>query len=834
MTYANNTDFTYEPWEGGTGTSELDWLSAGNQASKSKGQNMSLAFVRHDVTESKDTKARSLPKIQFLVNGVRVRNNSGTYIHTSNPAWILRDYLTNSIYGCGIADADIDLASFNTCAGICDATNNSIKRHQAHLILNSANRLLANVKKILKTCQGQLIWQAGKYRMLIEDSIGSDPVAMSFDEDHIIGGMNIIGIGKRSRANQITAEFLNKANDYKLHTVSFPDKTDDSSVYNTLLNTEDDGVKLTKKLTLDGVTDLNQARYICRTQLYQSRVGMKVNLKVTAEGMDLALNDVVALTHPTPGWTNKKFRVKNLKINRDCTVTLGLKEYNANNFSWDYQTPPTILADTNLPDPSVVQAPSGLVITEEVYSSMNSSGNRIRVKLAFNDSTAYYKEAYEAQYKLSSASDWIPAGESISNTILINDFEKGKFDFRVRTRNTSQIYSSWLTATNQIISGISEAPENVDGFSASAQGNQASLSWNPPADMELQSSGYVSIRKLEGTDTNWNNATFLTNASGTTTSVLVPIFPSTEGYYAAKWYDSENTESLNYAKDGIDAANINYERLATFQEHVDLGNQASTNKGWDGTMDDLELGIEHSGEGYYVQFLNLGLWDSFNTNIDTWVYVDSRGGHKTEGTYTGGKYDLGAVYQVQLGTRKKATSQIVTGLDFVDSWTDVPTSEASVDVRPNWDGSIDAASITTMVRTTQLNPATANDTSDWTSYQNFSNAQYKARGFQIKSKVKSNVPTGSVGGTQFKWLELFATFDLFERDELGQRNSSTPAFSYTNQFKNTPTLVITPMNQSAGDYFQVSSASNTGATVTFYDSGSNVVTRNYSFLARGF
>ena len=109
MQYASASDFTQEPWEG---TSGLEWISAGGQSTKCKGQNLSLAFVRFDVTDSKSNKARNLPKIAFKVNGIRVRNNSGTYVHTSNPAWVLRDYLTNSIYGCGIADADIDFDTF--------------------------------------------------------------------------------------------------------------------------------------------------------------------------------------------------------------------------------------------------------------------------------------------------------------------------------------------------------------------------------------------------------------------------------------------------------------------------------------------------------------------------------------------------------------------------------------------------------------------------------------------------------------------------------------------------------------------------------------------------
>ena len=194
--------------------------------------------------------------------------------------------------------------------------------------------------------------------------------------------------------------------------------------------------------------------------------------------------------------------------------------------------------------------------------------------------------------------------------------------------------------------------------------------------------------------------------------------------------------------------------------------------------------------------------------------------------------DLGAVYDVNVGTQRVATTQVVAGTDLIDSWSVSPTLEASVDNRPLWDGTTDLALITTSVRTTQQDPASGSAT--WTDYNVFTNAKYKARGFQVKASLKSNASTGDTGGTQFKFLEMKTNFDLSERDELGQKTSSTPAFTYTNRFYEAPTLIITPMNQGGGDYFTITSATATGATVTFYNSSNNVVTRNYTYLARGY
>ena len=810
---------------------DLEWTASDVSGEKNKLQNLCAVYVKYSITDNQDNKVRNLPRLHFKVNGIRCRNNADQEVHTMNPAWILRDYLTDTIYGCGISDSEIDKPSFNTCSGICDQVNNSEKRHECNLILNSANPVLNNIKQILKTCDGKLTWEAGKYKMHIDDTYSS-AVAITLNTDNIIGGINVRGVSKKDKANQVTAEFANEDDNYNMSTVSYPDKTAESSIYNQFLTTEDGGTPLKKKVTLNGVTGWDQARYLCKLACYKSRYNMGVTLRCTSEALDLGVGDVVGLTHTSTGWTNKQFIVNSVNILNDCTVGLALREYEASTYTWSDSTAPTLGNNTELPDAITVIAPTNLSFTESIYSSMGSSGKRIRVQLRWSASTDFYKEAYEIAYKKSSDSVWIPSGETIAEVGYLSDFEKGQFDFRVRARNTNNVYSTWLTLPNQIVSGITEAPEDVSNFGVSVEAQQSVLSWDAPLSSDLQSAGRIQIRKLEGDAVNWNNATFLANASANTSSATLSLFSTDEGYYVAKWIDSEGNESVNYAKVGVDPTQVRRVRLSTVQEHVNLASQSATNKGWSGTLSDLELGRESDTEGYYVQFENLGLWDSFTSNIDTWIYVDSRGGHKTEGNYTTAVMDLGAVYDVNVGTQRVATTQVVAGTDLIDSWSVSPTLEASVDNRPLWDGTTDLALITTSVRTTQQDPASGSAT--WTDYNVFTNAKYKARGFQVKASLKSNASTGDTGGTQFKFLEMKTNFDLSERDELGQKTSSTPAFTYTNRFYEAPTLIITPMNQGGGDYFTITSATATGATVTFYNSSNNVVTRNYTYLARGY
>ena len=76
-------------------------------------------------------------------------------------------------------------------------------------------------------------------------------------------------------------------------------------------------------------------------------------------------------------------------------------------------------------------------------------------------------------------------------------------------------------------------------------------------------------------------------------------------------------------------------------------------------------------------------------------------------------------------------------------------------------------------------------------------------------------------------------------------NSSSTAVTFTNPFFTgtasiggtnayLPSVGITAQNMQTGDYFQVSSVSGTGFTVSFYDSTATPVTRQFTWTATGY
>ena len=83
---------------------------------------------------------------------------------------------------------------------------------------------------------------------------------------------------------------------------------------------------------------------------------------------------------------------------------------------------------------------------------------------------------------------------------------------------------------------------------------------------------------------------------------------------------------------------------------------------------------------------------------------------------------------------------------------------------------------------------------------------------------------------------LGVTVSLQRRTEQ-QRNissgTSAKAITFPSAFYSTPSITITATNMATGDFFELSSVSRTGFTITFRDSGGSIVDRNFDYQAVG-
>ena len=113
---------------------------------------------------------------------------------------------------------------------------------------------------------------------------------------------------------------------------------------------------------------------------------------------------------------------------------------------------------------------------------------------------------------------------------------------------------------------------------------------------------------------------------------------------------------------------------------------------------------------------------------------------------------------------------------------------------------------------------------------------YIARGVRFRLKLTSNNTTHNI-----RLNELSATIDMPDTIKRATgittnsgTNNGTSVITYDNPFKTTPTVGITMQDSNTGDYYTITSASTTGFTVTFYNSGATATQRTFNWMSTGY
>ena len=97
-------------------------------------------------------------------------------------------------------------------------------------------------------------------------------------------------------------------------------------VHEGIVRAVDNGLLLEAKIDLPFTANLYRAQNIGQQTLNQSRYGVVVKFSAFQEGLRCEVGDVVPITHSTPGWSGKLFRILQIEINAfGVDWTLGMR-----------------------------------------------------------------------------------------------------------------------------------------------------------------------------------------------------------------------------------------------------------------------------------------------------------------------------------------------------------------------------------------------------------------------------------------------------------------------------------------------------------------------------
>ena len=442
-------------------------------------------------------------------------DTESTWEWSDNPVLCTLDYMRNSRFGLGISNSyfDSDFADWQTAADVCDtsvtpySSASAIHLLDCNYVLDTKKKCIENLKDLVSGFRGFINYANGKYQIIAETT-GSASVSLT--EDDIFGGIAVNSLDRNARYNRVIISYVNPDKNYQSDEAQWP-PIDDSSLasadQHSTMKTADGGFLQEGRFDFPTITNSYQAQELAEVICRRSRNNMNVSLRCNTKGIDLMVGELVNITHATPGFSAKTFRIQGMQINSDLTTELQLSEYQANVYTWTAQAQAPTIPDTNLPNVNVVQPPASITLTDELIEY--GDGVVItRLNISVGVSPDKFVQYYQVETKKTTESDYkiLAKGTTLTYNQL-NVVDDISYDVRVKAINTFGVSSSYITASRTIVGGV-EIPNNVTDLAVSMVGsNQMELTWTPLTDLDI--SWYEIRYQNVSSSATWNQSSNL-------------------------------------------------------------------------------------------------------------------------------------------------------------------------------------------------------------------------------------------------------------------------------------------------------------------------------------
>ena len=765
-----------------------------------------LCYIAFRITWDAD-KYIGIPKIQALVQGRKVSTYNAssvetTGVFTTNPAWCLLDYLTNSRYGKGINIADIDIPSFYTASTIAETQvtpysgGSDINLFDCNAVIDTGQKLIDNTRTLLKGMRGFLPYAQGRYKLIIETTGSS---VLTLNEDNIIGGIKVSSERKNEKYNRVQVNFINPDKNYQSDTIVYD--TDHAT-----LKTEDGGFLQEGVIDIPTITNPYQALEFGEIVLKRSRNNLGLELTVNYTAMNLAIGDIVAVTSSITGMSAKPFRVVGMAINPSFEVALSLIEHQDAWYTFDEKIEVAVIPDTSFPNPFSVEAPS-ISHSDELISLFDGSVvSKLTVEVNSNDQ---FVNEYEVQIKPQSDTNFITIGRSTNKVFEKYPVIEGlTYDIRARSINSLGISSVYTTSQHEVNSAFLP-PDDVTGYTVDVVGDKVHHTWLPVGNLDLR---FYEIRmSTDTTTTNYADTVVLVERIGRpSTSVVTPYQAGVK--YFLKAVDKFGVRSTNYA------SAIVTEQV--FEEKQETTTTITEETAFSGTKTDCVVVDDTLRLDTSINF------DSLSGDFDDAEgFFDGGGGNiVASGTYDfANDFDFGAKFKFNV----HLNSFVVNNLNYVANFD---SKDGLFDSAEGFFDGGENASISTNVK---LFASTSDDAVTYNDYQEFRSGDYNTRAIKFRAILTSaNVEETPVVEN------LSLLLSLPKRTETGSNIASgtdvsgkVVTFGYP--FYQVPSLTVIAQDMQTGDFFTINSKTASNFNIEFFNSGGTNVSRTFDYQAIG-
>ena len=812
--FANGTEITSndskygttvkaQPFYGTDGQSASSLLSTlTNWGSNHKLSGICYVAFRFEWDSDKYT---GIPNIKVKVQGKKIStfdgsSNETTGQYSTNPAFVLLDFLRNERYGKGIPLTEIDIPSFYAASQIADTTvtyytGTTGKLFECNAVLNTNKKILDNVKTLLRGMRGLMPYVQGNYKLIIE-STGT--AAFTLNEDNIIGGIKVESERKDQKYNRVLVNYVNPEKNYQADTIVYD--TDHET-----LKTADGGFLQEGNVTLDTINSPYQAHEFGKIILQRSRNNLKLGLNANYESLDLAIGDIVNVTSTILGMTNKPFRVSGMTLNSNFTTSLSLQEHQDDWYTFTTIAEQDIIGDTNFPDPFTIEAPS-IEHSDELISLFDGSVvSKLTVEVNSNDQ---FVNEYEVQIKPQSDTNFITIGRSTNKVFEKYPVIEGEiYDIRARAINSLGVSSTYTTSQHEVNSAFLP-PDNVTNYSVDVVGDKVHHNWSPVTNLDLR---FYEIRmSTDTTKTNYADTVVLVERIGRPSTSVVTPYQSGIKYFI-KAVDKFGIRSTNFAS-AIVTEQVFEEKQTSIQTITEEPTFAGTKSNC--VVVDSKLRLDTA------------LFDSISGNFDdgNGFFDGGAGTIVSSGTYDfNTAIDLGAKFKSNVHLK----DFIVQNINFINNF------DSKQGLFDSAEGLFDGGENASVDTNVELQVALSDDNVTFGSFQSFKSGDFNTRALKFRAVLTSN---NAEETPEISNMSLILS--LQKRSEEGSNISSGTdtagkTITYSYPFFQIPTLTVIAQDLQTGDFFNINSKSKTAFNIEFFNSGGNTVNRTFDYQLIG-
>jgi len=452
------------------------------------------------------------PAVRTVIDASLVKSvRTGSTVYSNNPADCIYDYLTgrDSVgfpYGAGFLETQIDLASFQSFANLCDEAvplkaGGTIPRYRIAGGFNLNEEMRSVLERMCKVCDADLFIN-GAGKMAIRGGRWIAPtLTLDSSLGHIVSGEFQQGRGSLAAFNELNITYTEPGQDYmEAEAERWLDST------NIALR----GKVLSESMDLSMVPAHAQARRLGKIYTFKNNPEWVGTIVTNFYGFNALGEETVTIKFGPLG-IDTTFLVQSVRIMDDLTgVQLSVTSLSDEAYEWDAEleegTGPSDPPDTS--SPISLDPPSGITAsTESIVIDGSTLGVRILVGWTAPVRTALRQQA---QYRVHSpAGSWLDMTvvDGYAQTGAVNDGET--YDYRVRTLSPSGVAGDWSAFGTITVTSDPTPPGIATAVTATGGSGQITFNWTSP-----NSANYSAARIYWNTTNTFGTATLAATEFG--------------------------------------------------------------------------------------------------------------------------------------------------------------------------------------------------------------------------------------------------------------------------------------------------------------------------------